>query len=155
MNSRPKIQLAIACGICLTVGVLAVSLPGYYIHQNRDDTLTQVSTIDAILNGLYDGIITYGELQVYGDFGIGTFEGLDGEMVALNGDSYQIKADGVAYPVTEDRTAGGHVLEFVVKDAELTVDYSSELHIILPDTEEFNSLDLTLSKKKELEEAEK
>jgi len=57
--------------------------------------------------------------------------------------------------ITEDRTAGGHVLEFVVKDAELTVDYSSELHIILPDTEEFNSLDLTLSKKKELEEAEK
>lgn len=108
MNSRPNIQLAIACVICLTVGVLAGSLPGYYIHQNRDDTLTQVSTIDAILNGLYDCIITYGELQVYGDFGIGTFEGLDGEMVALNGDFYQI-----------------------------------------------NSLDLTLSKKKELEEAEK
>ena len=83
MNSRPKVQLAIACVICLTVGVLAGSLPGYYIPQNRDDTLTPVSTIDTILNGLYDGIITYGELKEWGDFGIGTFEGLDGEMVAL------------------------------------------------------------------------
>ena len=83
MNSRPKVQLAIACVICLAVGVLAGSLPGCYIHQNRDDTLTQVSTIDAILNGLYDDIITYGELKEWGDFGIGTFEGLDGEMVAL------------------------------------------------------------------------
>jgi len=83
MNSRPKVQFAIACVICLTVGVLAGSLPGYYIPQNRDDTLTPVSTIDTILNGLYDGIITYGELKEWGDFGIGTFEGLDGEMVAL------------------------------------------------------------------------
>ena len=62
---------------------MAGSLPGYYIPQNRDDTLTPVSTIDTILNGLYDGIITYGELKEWGDFGIGTFEGLDGEMVAL------------------------------------------------------------------------
>ena len=42
-----------------------------------------------------------------------------------------------------------------IKDAELSVDYTSELHIILPDTEEFNSLDLTKSRKEELEKAEK
>ncbi len=83
MDSRPKVQLAIVCVICLTVGVLAGSLPGCYTPQNRDDTLTPVSTIDAILNGLYDDIIPYGELKEWGDLGIGTFEGLDGEMVAL------------------------------------------------------------------------
>jgi alpha-acetolactate decarboxylase len=42
-----------------------------------------------------------------------------------------------------------------IKDAELSVDYTSELHIILPDTEEFNSRDLTKSRKEELEKAEK
>jgi acetolactate decarboxylase len=30
-------------------------------------------------------------LKEYGDFGIGTFEGLDGEMVAVDGNFYQIK----------------------------------------------------------------
>jgi len=36
---------------------MAGYLPGYYSGiQNQDDSLTQVSTIDAILNGLYDGI---------------------------------------------------------------------------------------------------
>jgi acetolactate decarboxylase len=35
---------------------------------------------------------------------IGTFEGLDGEMVALAGNFYQTKADGVAYQVGDDMT---------------------------------------------------
>ena len=37
--------------------------------------------------------------------------------------------------ITEDRKAGGHVLEFIIKDVELLVDYTSELRMILPDTE--------------------
>jgi len=65
------------------------------------ETLTQISTIDAILSGVYDGVLTYGSLKEYGDFGIGTFAGLDGEMVGLDGDFYQVKADGIAYPVSD------------------------------------------------------
>ncbi len=91
--------------------------------------------IDAILNGIYDGVITYGELKDYGDFGV---PGLGITCISL-----------------QRIEAGGHVLECVVKDAELSLDYTSELHIILPNTEEFNRLDLTMSRKGELEEAEK
>jgi acetolactate decarboxylase len=58
------------------------------------ETLTQVSNIDAILNGVYDGVISIGELKQYGDFGIGTFAALDGEMIVLDGKVYQAKADG-------------------------------------------------------------
>jgi acetolactate decarboxylase len=65
------------------------------------ETLTQVSTIDAVLNGVYDGVMTYRDLKGYGDFGIGTFAALDGEMIAFDGNFYQIKADGKAYPVTD------------------------------------------------------
>jgi acetolactate decarboxylase len=65
------------------------------------ETLTQVSTINALMVGVYDGVITGGELKGYGDFGIGTFEGLDGEMVELDGKLYQIKADGIAYAVAD------------------------------------------------------
>lgn len=57
--------------------------------------------------------------------------------------------------ITKDGTSGGHVLDFNIKDARLSVDYTSELHLILPNTEEFNNLDLTKSRKEELEEAEK
>ena len=56
--------------------------------------LTQVSTYQALDMGLYDGEMTYGQLAEYGDFGIGTFTGIDGEMVALNGHFYQALADG-------------------------------------------------------------
>ena len=57
--------------------------------------------------------------------------------------------------ITEDRKAGGHVFEFIIDDAELFVDYTPELRMILPDTEEFNSLNLTKSRTEELEKAEK
>lgn len=46
------------------------------------------------MEGLYDGVISAGELKKHGDFGIGTFERLDGEMVDLDGHIYQLKADG-------------------------------------------------------------
>ena len=41
--------------------------------------------------GVYDGDLTYQELARHGDFGLGTFEALDGEMIALEGVFYQIK----------------------------------------------------------------
>lgn len=37
------------------------------------------------------------ELLRHGDFGIGTFDHLDGEMALINGNIYQIKADGKVY----------------------------------------------------------
>jgi acetolactate decarboxylase len=60
------------------------------------DTLTQVSTIDALLLGIYDGQMTIGELKKFGDFGLGTFNGLDGEMLAVDGTFYKITSDGSA-----------------------------------------------------------
>lgn len=66
----------------------------------RRETLVQISTIDALISGVYDGVTTFGILKEYGDFGIGTFEGLDGEMLGFDGDFYQVKADGIAYPVS-------------------------------------------------------
>ena len=65
------------------------------------ETLTQISTIDAILNGVYDGVVDFGTLKKYGDFGIGTFEGLDGEMLGFDGNFYQVKSDGIAYPASD------------------------------------------------------
>jgi acetolactate decarboxylase len=69
-----------------------------------NDILYQVSTIDALLQGVYDGVLPVGELESHGDFGIGTLDRLEGEMLALDGNYYQIKTDGVAYPVSGEMT---------------------------------------------------
>jgi acetolactate decarboxylase len=84
---------------------------------NRE-TLTQVSTINALMAGVYDGMITSGQLKGYGDFGIGTFEGLDGEMVELDGILYQIKADGVAYAVDDSLKLPFAAVTFLDSDRE-------------------------------------
>lgn len=58
------------------------------------DTLTQVSTYPALQRGQFNGEVTYAQLAQLGDFGLGTFDGLDGEMIALDGVFYQATADG-------------------------------------------------------------
>lgn len=67
-------------------------------RENRcRDMVTQVATIDSLLAGVYDGSMSLGELKKHGDFGIGTFDRLDGEMLLTEGVVYQIRADGKVY----------------------------------------------------------
>ena len=63
--------------------------------------LFQTSTIDALLEGRYDGDVSFAELKARGDFGLGTLDALDGEMIALDGSFYQVRADGRAYAIDE------------------------------------------------------
>ena len=62
----------------------------------ESDVVFQVSTLDALLEGVYQGEMTFEELRSHGDFGLGTFDALDGEMVKVNGQAYQVKTDGIA-----------------------------------------------------------
>lgn len=61
--------------------------------QDRD-TVMQLAPFLYILSGNYDGALTVAQYKAAGDFGIGTFEGLDGEAVLLDGAVYQVKGDG-------------------------------------------------------------
>ena len=232
------------------------------------NTVTQVSTIDALLVGAYDGQMTLAELSRHGNFGLGTFDALDGEMIVLDGEIWQAKSDGSIHrpnsdettpfaalvnfdadqttslkatltdealqakidelapnqnlflavradgdfahmkvriiprqekpypPLTEaakvqpvyeytnvtgtvvgfrcpafvkginvpsyhlhfisnDRKIGGHVLDFTVDSAELSLDSCNRFNLILPDAEHFGSLDLTQDRSQELEKVEK
>lgn len=60
-------------------------------------TLFQVSSAAALVQGLYHGDVTVGALHEHGDFGLGTFDSLDGEMVVLDGHFYQVRADGTVH----------------------------------------------------------
>ena len=58
--------------------------------------ITQFSTIDALMAGVYDGFATIGELKAAGDTAIGTLDKLDGEMIMIGGDVWCVHADGTA-----------------------------------------------------------
>lgn len=83
------------------------------------DTVYQASTIDALLAGVYDGDTSCRNLLQQGTFGIGTFDGLDGEMVVLDGEMFQVKADGKVYrPSLDTKTPFATVCNF---NPELTL----------------------------------
>ena len=77
---------------------------GDLFHQGRHDAheIFQTSTIDALLEGIYDGEMTFEALARHGDFGLGTFNALDGEMTAIDGAFYQITSDGRVHPVSPE-----------------------------------------------------
>ena len=60
-----------------------------------DGEILQVSMIEALLDGCYDGDVTIAELEGRGDFGLGTLAGLDGELVVVDGEFWNIDPDGV------------------------------------------------------------
>jgi len=92
-----------------------------HLAKNKD-VLFQISTINALLEGVYDGEIVYGELNKHGDFGLGTFNALDGEMIGLEGKFYQIKADGIAYAVDDSQKTPFAVVTFFEADKSVWLD---------------------------------
>lgn len=252
----------------LLIVCLISPLYGYSCSKVKRDILFQTSTINALLEGIYDGDVTFEELRKCGDFGLGTVNGLDGELVVLDGKFYQVRSDGIVNPIdnsmktpfavvtfheadktvmvnkslnleqfesylnsilpsqnifyairidgtfryikvrsvprqerpyqrlvdivknqptfefhdmrgtivafwlpeyinginvpgyhfhflTEDRKSGGHLLSVITGDIRIQIDYTSEIHMVLPESKEFSSVDLTKEKQKELESVEK
>lgn len=62
-------------------------------------SLFQLGNASALFSGAIEGNMTYRELRSKGDFGLGTFNSIDGEMVALDGSFYKISQKGETIPV--------------------------------------------------------
>ena len=91
-----KVKLCVATCLILMSAVVCYA---------SDEAITQISTIDALMAGVYDGGTTLSELRKNGDFGIGTYDRLDGEMILLDGVFYQVTVDGtVAKPDPSTKT---------------------------------------------------
>src|SRR5215208_6195635 len=61
-------------------------------HESH--VLFQASTIGALLDGAFDGDLSFAELAEHGDLGLGTLNRLDGEMIALDGEFFRADVDG-------------------------------------------------------------
>ncbi|WP_047999855.1 acetolactate decarboxylase [Lactiplantibacillus herbarum] len=68
------------------------------------DTIFQHGTLGLLVPGLFDGTITAGELLQHGDTGIGTLNGLDGEVIIVDGHAYQARQDGQIREIAADET---------------------------------------------------
>jgi acetolactate decarboxylase len=55
--------------------------------------LFQTSTIEALLSGAFDGDVTLSEILVHGDLGLGTLNGLDGELIIIDGRAWKANPD--------------------------------------------------------------
>ena len=94
-------------------------------HADRQPhVLFQASTIAALLEGAYEGDLTFAELAEHGDLGLGTLNGLDGEMIAVDGRFYRADVDGAVHPVPGSaRTPFAVVVRFEAGvEVEVTAD---------------------------------
>jgi acetolactate decarboxylase len=65
------------------------------LHAEREPhVLFQASTIGALLDGAYEGDVSFAELAEHGDQGLGTLNALDGEMIAVDGRFFRAAVDG-------------------------------------------------------------
>lgn len=89
-------------------------------------SLFQVSTSGALVEGLYQGAVTVGDLRRHGDLGLGTFEELDGEMVLVDGRCYRVGSDQSVSEVPDDRlTPFATVVSFIADEVHDLVGVAS------------------------------
>ncbi len=90
--------------------------------EHEPHVLFQASTIGALLDGAYEGDLTFAQLAEHGDLGLGTLNALDGEMIAVDGSFYRADVDGAINEVEPDaRTPFAVVVWFEPEiESELT-----------------------------------
>ncbi len=69
-----------------------------------DNTIYLCAPVNALVEGLFEQNVPLAELKQHGDFGLGTFNDLDGELVLLDGTVYQITADGQVAVIEDEQT---------------------------------------------------
>jgi acetolactate decarboxylase len=113
------------------------------------DILYQVAAFNTFSMGNYTGYISCMELAKHGDFGIGTFDGLDGEMLAVNGVYYQIPSDGVPRQVSGNMEAPYATVTYFEADQSLTVadlnftQLKAQIDLVLPSLDSIYAIKVT------------
>lgn len=109
--------------------------------ETRKDTgaVFQLSTMTSLLAGVYNGAMNFDQIREHGDFGIGTFDHLDGELIGFDNRFYRLRSDGTATPLkSEDLTPFCSLTYFrpqIEKTFTAPIDKASfekELHKLVP-----------------------
>ncbi len=81
--------------------VVQAALHQFLHHEPKGNAVYLSAPVDALMKGCYEENTTIRDLKQHGNFGLGTFNNLDGEMMMLDGTVYQLKEDGFAHPVSD------------------------------------------------------
>jgi acetolactate decarboxylase len=81
--------------------VIQAALHQFLHHGPKCNSVYLSAPVDALMKGCYEQNTTIEELKQHGNFGLGTFNNLDGEMMMLDGTVYQLKEDGFVHPVSD------------------------------------------------------
>lgn len=92
----------------------------------QSDAIYQYSTMVDLVNGVFDGNLTQDEYKSYGNFGIGTYNGVDGEMVYYNGIPYRVSFEGPVEVPPENYLIPFAVTKFFIADSSFSINSNVE-----------------------------
>ena len=98
--------------------------------ESDRETIYQVALLQSLTQGYYDGIIKVSKLKEHGDIGIGTFEGVNGEMIVLDGTVYQALGDGTVQEAADDETVPFSNVTFFDKDGSVELSDISDVNAL-------------------------
>ncbi|WP_219495158.1 acetolactate decarboxylase [Proteus terrae] len=105
-----------------------------YINNHPECTIYQNSLMSSLIAGVYDSDITIADLLKHGDFGLGTFNQLDGELVAFDSNVFQLRSDGSARKALNSQKSPFAVMTFFNCDIEHHFSYGAsqkEIHNVI------------------------
>ncbi|WP_404764974.1 acetolactate decarboxylase [Proteus terrae] len=105
-----------------------------YINNHPECTIYQNSLMSSLIAGVYDSDITIADLLKHGDFGLGTFNQLDGELVAFDSNVFQLRSDGSARKTLNSQKSPFAVMTFFNCDIEHYFSYGAsqkEIHNVI------------------------
>ena len=97
-------------------------------QTQKRETVYQVALLQSLTQGYYDGIVKVSELKQHGDTGIGTFEGVNGEMIVLDGTVYQALGDGSVQVADDNETVPFSNVTFFDKDISETLSQTQDIN---------------------------
>ena len=127
--------------LLLCVSLLCLSL----ICTATAESIYQVALLQSLAQGYFDGSMTVADLKTHGDTGIGTFDGLNGEMIVLDGVVYQAIGDGSVVVPADDETVPFSNVTFFEEDLTLplsTIPDMASLQAALNEIVESNGANL-------------
>lgn len=101
---------------CSPADLIEKALRQFLVDRSKENAVYLSAPINALVEGLYVENTTMAEIKRHGDFGLGTFNFLDGEMVLLDGHVYQIRSDGKVYNVEDNEKSPFACVTFFTPD---------------------------------------
>jgi len=110
---------------CSAAAIVEQALRQFLCKKGEGNAVYLSAPINALVEGLYVENTTIAEVKEHGDFGLGTFNYLDGEMLLLDGKVYQIRSDGNVYDVGDEEKSPFACVTFFSPDTFDDIDGAS------------------------------